>query len=308
LAAILATGYILVYFSEHLFWAHARPEDTWSGWILTWLVYSLTGYIFLAAVVIFRIRSFWALFLAGALFGWLTEGVIVQTVYEDLPLSISFTGLAWHALLSVVVGWYLVRRAIYHGIWRTSWVSALIGLVYGFWAITWWVEPDGRFVASPQAFFSFSFVATLFAILAYWLYDHTMPVDWKPSKGGLITAASLILLYFLFIAIPAVPLAALILPLLIASVLIPLYRSRRTEMAGSQLDTLPRAQPLWRYLPLLLIPLAAIAFYALAYTLEVRLKTNILFYLITTPAGFVLWIMGAIKLWRKKQLPIEENA
>lgn len=52
--AILACGYILVYFSEHLFWAHAKPDNTWLGWILTWRIYSLTGYIFLSAIALFR--------------------------------------------------------------------------------------------------------------------------------------------------------------------------------------------------------------------------------------------------------------
>ena len=98
---VLSTGYIFVYFSEHLFWARIRPEDSLKNWTSAWMAYSLMAFVFLAIVSHFNIKNIWALFLAGAVFGWLAEGVVVQTTYEMLPLSISFTGLAWHALLTV---------------------------------------------------------------------------------------------------------------------------------------------------------------------------------------------------------------
>ena len=119
LLAVLAAGYILMYFSELLFWARRAPGDSLAGWLGTWLVYSLTGFIMLSLGGHFRARSIWALFLAGAVFGWLTEGLVVQTAYEDLPLSLSFTGLAWHALISVLVGWRAMRVALRRG-WRPA--------------------------------------------------------------------------------------------------------------------------------------------------------------------------------------------
>ena len=298
LAAILASGYILVYFSEHLFWAHIRPGDNWGEWVMVWLAYSLTGYLFLSTVALFRVRSFWGIFLAGALFGWLTEGVIVQTVYEDLPLSISFTGLGWHALLSVCVGWYALRGAIQRSVWHAARLSSLIGLIYGVWAISWWIEPE-EMVTAPWAFFQFSLVATIFVVLAYWVLDATLPAHWKPTKGSVISAAGLILLYFLIVAVPAVPISALILPILIASVLFPLVRNRNTSAPGSLLETACHPLPILRYLPLLLIPVLATGFYSLAYFLEWRVPTNWMLYAIVTPAGFILWVVAMIKLWRK---------
>ena len=98
---VLATGYILFYYSELVFWARAKPTDSLPNWISTWLAYSLLAFVFLAIVARFRVHTIWALFLAGAVFGWMTEGIVVQTTYEDLPLSLSFTGLAWHALISI---------------------------------------------------------------------------------------------------------------------------------------------------------------------------------------------------------------
>ena len=110
LAVVLATGYILFFYSERLFWSFPRPGDTFADLLLTWVVYSLLAWVFLLLVRQCRIAAFPALFLAGAVFGWLAEGVVVDTMYGNkdnpFPASISFTGLAWHALISVGVGWY----------------------------------------------------------------------------------------------------------------------------------------------------------------------------------------------------------
>jgi hypothetical protein len=135
----LTTGYILMFFSENIFWARYRPaEDSLSNYALTCLAYSLLAYILLALVRIYRIRSVWAVFLAGAACGWLAEGVIVQTAYENFPLQISWTGLAWHALISVLWGWYTLRKALVLGSFHLVLLhSGLFGLFAGFWAISW---------------------------------------------------------------------------------------------------------------------------------------------------------------------------
>jgi hypothetical protein len=95
---VLAAGYILFFYSELVFWARVQPTDTLPNWISTWLAYSLLAFVFVTIVARFRVHTIWALFLASAVFGWMTEGIVVQTAYEDLPLSLSFTGLAWHAI------------------------------------------------------------------------------------------------------------------------------------------------------------------------------------------------------------------
>lgn len=100
-----------MYFSEFVFWAR-DTEDSIGGWLFIYLVYSVVTYILLSVVTTFRVRSVWAIFLAGALYGWLIEGVIVQTMYDDFPLQVSFTGLAWHALISVLIGWYYITNVL----------------------------------------------------------------------------------------------------------------------------------------------------------------------------------------------------
>lgn len=306
LLGVLATGYILFYFSELVFWARIQPTDSFPNWISTWLVYSLLAFVFLTIVARFRVHTIWALFLAGAVFGWMTEGIVVQTAYESLPLSLSFTGLAWHALISVWVGWYAVRRALFSGLKATLLVSALIGIGYGLWAISWWVEP-GETPAPPLEFAQYTLISTLLLILAYWLYDHTVPAFFKPSRTLEIAAGILFLLYFAFITVPAAPWAAAILPVLLLLVYLALRRNRQREDRTPLHQCFSRTDQIWRYLGLLALPLAAALVYAAAYVLGVRWPTNILLYLITTPAGFILFIISFVKVWRMKAVVNENN-
>ena len=67
----LSTGYILYFYSEWIFWSFARPEDTLLDYILTPLVYSFFAYAFLIIIDEFRARNIWAIFIAGAAFGWI---------------------------------------------------------------------------------------------------------------------------------------------------------------------------------------------------------------------------------------------
>jgi hypothetical protein len=298
LTGILATGYTLVFYSELVFWAHVRPEDSLLNWTQTWLAYSLLGFVFLSILTHFRIRSVRALFLAGSVFGWLAEGVIVQTTYEALPLSISFTGLAWHALISVWVGWYAMRRALHTSLRTSLLLTSAVGLFYGLWAISWWVEPDGA-LTSPIDFAQYALISTLLLILATWLADRTQTPAWTPSRPVEIVIAILFLLYFIFIAVPAAPLALIILPLLLAMVYFALRRNKRFETQAALFPDASVPVPLGRYLCLLLMPASAAAFYAAAYTLSLHWQTNWLIYLVTTPLGFILFGVSLVKIWRQ---------
>ncbi len=239
ICGVLAAGYILMFYSEHMFWAHVRADNSLSNWLMTWLVYSLSGYVFLALVSRFHVRSIWAIFLCGAVFGWLTEGVVVQTAYQDLPLSLSFTGLAWHAAISVLVGWYMVRKALQTGFRPTLVLSIIIGLIYGLWAISWWNEPGER--TTPIIEFAvFALATQVLVISAYWVYDHTIAVSFKPSRLAEMIVGMLILLYFIFVTIPAAPMAAWILPGLLLIVYLTLRRNLKRN--GDEFRPLDRAQ------------------------------------------------------------------
>ncbi|MBI4928782.1 MAG: hypothetical protein HY835_13515 [Anaerolineae bacterium] len=300
LLQVLSTGYILVFFSEHLFWARVRPDDSLAGWMGAWIAYSLMAFVFLALLTHFRVKNIWALFLAGAVFGWLGEGLVVQTAYEMLPLSISFTGLAWHALLSVWVGWYAVRQSLHSpDRWAALKLAAVIGLGYGLWAICWWLEPDGGF--APVADFAvFSLTTTLLVIVAYVLADWSATEPFSPSRRVTGVVAGVFALYFGFITVPAAPSAVVVLPILLGLAFWGLFKNRQVEAEGSLPDVLQGPVAPWKYACLLALPAVGILVYALAAALGLQWRTNWALYLITTPLGFVLFGYSLFRLLRRK--------
>lgn len=299
IAGVLATGYILTFYSEHLFWAHARPGDSLTGWLMTWLVYSLLGYAFLTLVNRFQARTIWAVFLCGAAFGWLAEGLVVQTAYENLPLSISFTGLAWHASISVLVGWRMVRHALQAGFKQTLLLSALTGALYGFWAISWWNEPGER-ITPLSEFAVYALVTQGLVVLAYWIESHTIRGTIKPNRPWEITLGALALLTFVFVTIPAAPKAAWILPALLLIVFFSLRCNLANTGNGENRSFSQNRIPFRNFMGLWALPLAAILVYALAAAAGLRWHTNWAFYLVTTPLGFVLLLVSLFKIRQQK--------
>jgi hypothetical protein len=299
---VLSTGYIFVYFSEHLFWSRIRPGDSFKDWFGAWIVYSLMAFVFLVLVSHFRVKNIWALFLAGAAFGWICEGVVVQTAFDMLPLSVSFTGLAWHALLTVWVGWYVIRiNLLFSDTWSILKLAAVIGIFYGLWAISWWLEPDGG-VSSVPEFAAFSFITTALVILAYWLANWSSSETFVFNRWSIIFVSVLFALYFCFITVPSAPLAVIILPMLFGLVYLGLRQNRLYEDEGSLLDDLRGHASIWKYISLLAIPVISVLVYTIALSLNIQWQTNWVLYIITTPLGFIFFGIGLYKLLRKKSV------
>jgi hypothetical protein len=300
---VLATGYIFVYFSEHLFWARIRPDDSLGSWVGAWIAYSLLAYLFLGTLSFFTIRNIWGLFLAGAAFGWLAEGVIVQTTYESLPLSISFTGLAWHALITVWIGWYALQKSFLSpASFLTLKLSAVIGACYGLWAIAWWLEPDGG-ISSVTDFATFSLATTGLVILAYWLANWSVSEPFRPNRWVTILISVLFGMYFLFVAVPAEPVAIVVLPILLGLVYFGLRRNRLNDIGASMLNEFTERIPPRKFFSLMALPATGILVYWVALSLNLQWQTNWILYLITTPLGFILFGVSLYKSWRNKTIP-----
>ena len=286
---VIATGYILFYFSELVFWARVQPTDTLPEWISTWLAYSLLAFVFLTIVARFRVHTVWALFLAGAVFGWMTEGIVVQTAYEDLPLSLSFTGLAWHALISVWVGWYAVRRALFSGL------KATLARVYCHWNWVWtvghiMVGGTGEMPAPPLEFAQYALISTLllFSPTGFMTAPcrSSNPIVRSRSQPG----------YFFCCTLHLSP----------SPLLRWLQRFSLFYFSWSiwHCAETSNGKPARRCTNAFLAPISPgvtsfflqcrswhALVYAATYALGVRWPTNILLYLITTPAGFILFII-----------------
>jgi len=139
-AASLALGAISLWASENLFWI--VPHDGWSlpEWGLTWIAYSLASATALAMVARSGMGGIGAAFLGGAVLGYLVEGAVVGTVYDEFPVQLVWTTLAWHGLITggVVLG--LGRAGARLGPGRMAAIWAALGLFGGVWALYWPAE------------------------------------------------------------------------------------------------------------------------------------------------------------------------
>jgi len=304
LVVVLATGYILFFYSERVFWSFLRPGDKLTDLLLGWLVYSLLAWVFLLLVRQCRIAAFPALFLAGAVFGWLAEGVVVDTLYGNLtnpfPASISFTGLAWHALISVGTGWYWQAKVLTAGNpAKIAPFSVAVGLGWGLWA-GWWPAELGKANTSLAGFAGHT-VACFVPLLSAWVVLGLARADWfRPAKLEMPVLLGLVALFFVGVRIPATPRSALILPPLLLLCAYGLRRNQSHEQRPDLLEAIvghirPRS-----CLPLLLMPVTAIAVYAPVAAWGLTLPTNWVLYIITMPLGFFclvrsLWVLHRLK-------------
>jgi hypothetical protein len=311
----LCSGYIIVYYGEFMFWATPGHEGFNAGGFVTiWLAYSVFAYPFLCVVSFFKVRDPWAVFLAGAFYGWFEEGIIVQTMYGPpdgwFPASISFTGLAWHALIDVWIGWYLVRKVLSQNRYmKTAALTCGIGLFYGFWAIFWWNQPPPSLKDMLEAgqksviiilFALYAFGTTAALVFAHWLFNRLRMNEFKPSKVELWIVGVLVLLYYAFITVPAAPKALWVLPPLLGVTFWALARNRRAETRPNVIVAFPEDVNVLNYLLLFIIPLVALAIYSLALAVGARLATNQVVYYVTTPLGALLWLMSVIACLRPK--------
>lgn len=314
LVVTFCSGYLIVYFGEFVFWATPDREGmSVSGMLGVWLMYSVMAYPFLCVVSYFRVRDPWAVFLAGAFYGWFEEGLVVQTTYggpdTPFPMSLSFTALAWHAPLDIWIGWYLLRRLLAENHrWKIfAWASG-VGLFYGLWAVFWWNEPPEPMKALLDAgrkdlvllhFAGFAFGTTALLVLAYAVYQRVQITEFQPSKVELGLFGVLTVLYFAFVTVPAAPKALWILPLLLGPTLWALFHNRRVETRPNVLVAFSgRVAPV-NYLFLFAIPAVAVAVYFLALALDLRLSTNLVVYYVATPMGALLWLTSLVVCVRR---------
>jgi len=305
LAVVLATGYILFFYSERVFWSFLRPGDKLSDLVLGWLMYSLLAWVFLLVVRQCRVAGFPALFLAGAIFGWLAEGVMVDTLYGNatnpFPASISFTGLAWHALLSVGVGWYWQGKVLLtDSPSRIVAFSVAVGLGWGLWA-AWWPAELGRASTSLAAFSGHAVVCSVLLMLSWAVLSLGRPDWFQPAKWEMPVLVAVVMLFFLAIRVPATPRSALILPPLLVACAYGLNRNRIRERRPDLVDTFVGRIRLRSCLWLFLMPVAAIAVYAPVAVWQWKLSTNWLFYVITMPLGFFFLVRSFWVLLRPQR-------
>lgn len=266
----LASGFVLCFFSERLFWSAFRPGDSIGDLVVTWLAYSVLACLLINVVSRFRVHRAEQVFLAGAIYGWLAEGALVGTLYgteasAPFPVSIVCTGLSWHALISVLVGWHFLRRSFLEfRPWKALGWSAGIGLFWGLWGTFLWREAPPVIVSIP-AFATHAFVCTVLLMLSYAVMRRLPPESSRPGWIGLGFSVLLLGVFYVQQVRSLGFLPLILLPVLVGGALLILRKARQVApepASGTRADP-PAMRNL---LCLLAIPITATSTYAIQYT------------------------------------------
>ncbi|MEM6371298.1 MAG: hypothetical protein AAF727_00735 [Pseudomonadota bacterium] len=304
---ILAFGAILVCVSE--FWFYRVAEDVDS--ILILLAYGLLGYLFFAVLYRFGVHTVAGLSVATCLLGFLIEGVAVPVVYADLPISIVWTSLAWHALITFAAGWLLMRHVLISGWVRSILFSAAFGLALGFWnGFMWNAQEDavtGAFTYDWQPVDAFAeqfLFGYLLFLVGHIVFDrfHTKSIAFRRGEhlalwavAGVVSAivafdAGLLVAYPAFLG-------------LVALCLFALAKEARADATPDPLAvhlTHHTHIPMVRFASTVLIPVCAILTYGFYVSNGLTIEMNVVMILTAGPISAVMFLWALWTLLRRR--------
>ncbi|MBK1703181.1 hypothetical protein CKO40_01095 [Halochromatium glycolicum] len=284
MAMLFGSALVLLFYSELFFLNVAaaneeRPLIAELGDFLAFAVemtlwYTIFTAWFTLSVAQFKASSFRSVFLAGCLFGWATEGILVPEMYSSLPGSLIWPSVGWHVLVVILLGWWLVRRVLLMN--RASLTALLavgLGLFWGIWATWFWV--DGTYDRlSPTQFGLFSFRATLLCTLGYVLIDRYGGTTYQPSRLEIWFFVAVSVLLWALMMYPLTPLQ-LALPVVAGIVLHALSRNRLLENGADLFSHFSGQTALWNYPLLFLMPATASLTYPIYFALDIHLPPAI---------------------------------
>ncbi len=305
LVLILALGGMFSAFSE--FWFYRIHPG--AGRYALVLLYGLVGYLFVLILRFYQVRSFAGFFVAAGLFGFAIEGIMVGQLYANLPFSIAWTPLAWHALLSLGIGYLLYRRVMAQGrLIAAVALNLAIGIGLGIWGAYLWnvIEADDgtvHFLWQPVARFAdqFLFGYVLF-IGAHALLDRFPPPASPPSRAEIGAFAGLAGFFWLVGPLMMWLPFSLVMPFLVLVSVASLMGGAPDKAGDDWLARLfsLRIPPL-RYGISLLLPAAAIATYAAMEAGRLEWESNIVVALITVPLSALYWLYALLRANRPRR-------
>ncbi len=301
-ATIAAIGAILAAFSEFWFY-RLSPGPGLSGALGLGglvLIYGLFGLLFLLTLRLFQARAFASFFVAAAMFGFFIEGVPVPVLYAKLPFSLAWTSLAWHALLTVSLGFYLYRRIMARASLRAAVALNLaIGAGLGVWNAYSWNATEGAgavvYAWQPVGAFAGQFLLGWGLFVAgHALFDRLRPGAQPPARRAFAALLGLAMLaWVLGVFRPYFP-ASLILPFLVLLSLASLRAGLSSPPSPWLGRFLALAIPPRRYALTPLIPALAIAVYALIRAAELEWETNVFVAGLTVPVASLYWLYALL--------------
>lgn len=264
LAAVFGAALVLSFFSEFYFLNEgpARVASDTSGpnpeLLLLTLVYGLFAYVFLILLDRFELRDLAGLLLAGAVFGWATEALVVPVAHEAPPVSWFWPSVGWHALVDVVLGWYGLRLAMRRLAWPLlALLFAALGVAWGFWGSwTWSAAPEEALVLTVAEFRTLALVAGTTWIVGILLADLGARRRFRATRLEVVLVGLAAISLYALTGLAALP-WSLGLAGLVGLTIAALARSRGHGDGIAILARFSAPPPLAAYLAMPLLPLAA---------------------------------------------------
>ena len=273
-----------MYPSEYLFWS-ALPDDyNLPTFLATLTAYTLTGRILVCILQFCRVDNLSGLFLAGAIYGWTVEGVVVGTMYDDFPINLIWTGVAWHGLFSVMLVWLFLRKAALWSWPRYAAALVAVGILFGIWS-SFWPNEKPEFPTAWGVLVQ-GLMASSGFILAQVIYDRAPAGSFKVTRteAGLLGLLVLVMFGVQASARPS-PILAFY-PIFACTALALLLLGRGKGQLILEVVVQSRAS-LGRRAALLTIPVAVAASFATTRWAVPGFPTNQVFYFGTIAAGTV---------------------
>lgn len=249
----LCLGGLTVWGSENLFWTMPSADLTVLQWALSVVAYSIAAAVALSAVIWTGVGGWPAVFLGASVVGYMSEGVIVGTIYQPWPplFYLIWTPLAWHALITGGVALGLGRAGARLGPWRMALVWGAYGVFGAFWA-QYWVSERADLDATP-ALAVYLLGCGLVVVLAHVVMDR-MAVLPRPSRWVLWIAPAIAASVWVAQSVADPNPMRLVLPLILGLILWVMWRlgdRSRSVSLGSPV-------PVWQHLLFLVAPLLVV--------------------------------------------------
>lgn len=266
ISLVAGCGFILYFWSEIVFWSFPRPGDGALAIVGGWLLYSSAALLVLSIAQRLRVTGIWSILLLGAIFGWLVEGVYAMTLFGTggipFPLTLSWTGLAWHAPLSMAIGLFWLRYTLQlPRAGPGAALSSCLGLFWGFWAHGWSLETPPLSV-QPSVFFAYCALATAVLGAAQLAVNYGTADRFNPTNLTVSAAAAFPTLYFCGVTVPAVAWSPFVIPPLFGLILYAMHRAEPQPSSRTSLQSLAKSVPLRNLARLIPLPAAAALTYA----------------------------------------------
>ena len=299
--ASLCLGVIAVWASEALFWSAPPADLDPVGLALTYAAYSVVCACVLSAVAWSGCGGWTGLFLGGALLGWLTEGVVVGTMYDVFPFQMVWTPLAWHALITAVLVFGLCRIAVRRRVISQIGMMLGIGLLGGTWAAFWPVERAdlpgtaaalwylvGTGILVPPALILLDRIATV-----------PKPTAWVRAVAPMVAFA----VWLVSSAFAPAP-QRLALPMVLV---LTLWAMRRLGQTQSPSDFGRRADNPRRHWLFLIAPTVTALIAGQVWPLG-GIAVNVPFALITGSVSLIWWVWLLVKAYRRKAISADAKS